>query len=75
MRISCLLNYTCRCKGKPRVKLNDEAYEFRWVAPAVARKMPLNTPTKILLEVVMGKRKAESGKRKQTIKSKIKKRV
>ena len=57
------------------MKLNDEAYEFRWVAPAVALKMPLNTPTKILLEVVMEKRKAESGKRKQTIKSKIKKRV
>ena len=26
-----LLNYTCRCAGKPAVKLNDEAREFRWV--------------------------------------------
>jgi phosphoglycolate phosphatase len=48
-----LLNYTCRCAGKPQVKLNDEAYEFCWVAPAEALKMPLNTPTKILLEAVM----------------------
>jgi phosphoglycolate phosphatase len=47
-----LLNYTCRCTGKPRVKLNDEAREFRWVTPVEARKMKLNQPTKILLEVV-----------------------
>jgi HAD superfamily hydrolase (TIGR01549 family) len=40
-----LLNYTCRCVGKPHVKLNDEAYEFRWVTPVEALKMPLNTPT------------------------------
>ena len=27
-----LLNYTCRCAGKnPRVKLNDEGQEFRWL--------------------------------------------
>jgi phosphoglycolate phosphatase len=26
-----LLNYTCRCAGKPRVTLNDEARESRWV--------------------------------------------
>jgi hypothetical protein len=70
-----LLNYTCRCVGKPHVKLNDEAYEFRWVAPGEARKMPLNTPTRILLEAVMEKRKAESGKRKQIVKSKIENRV
>ena len=48
-----LLNYTCQCKGKVRVKLNDEARESRWVTPAVAVKMPLNTPTRILLEAVM----------------------
>ncbi len=47
-----LLNYTCRCTGKPRVKLNDEAREFRWVTPVEARKMKLNQPTKILLEAV-----------------------
>ena len=49
-----LLNYTCRCAGKnPRVKLNEEARESRWVTPAVAAKMPLNTPTRILLDAVM----------------------
>jgi hypothetical protein len=49
-----LLNYTCRCTAKnPRVKLNEEARESRWVTPAVAAKMPLNTPTRILLEAVM----------------------
>ncbi len=50
-----LLNYTCRCTGQPAVKLNDEAREFRWVATTAALKMPLNTPTRILLEAVMGK--------------------
>jgi phosphoglycolate phosphatase len=49
-----LLNYTCRCAlSKPRVKLNEEGLEFRWVKPAAALKMPLNTPTRILLEAVM----------------------
>jgi phosphoglycolate phosphatase len=49
-----LLNYTCRCAGKnPRVKLNDEGREFRWVVPAEARKLKLNTPTRILLEAVV----------------------
>jgi hypothetical protein len=51
-----LLNYTCRCAGKnPRVKLNDEGREFRWVLTAVAKKLPLNTPTKVLLETVLEK--------------------
>ena len=49
-----LLNYTCRCAAKhPRVKLNEEGHEFRWVTPATAKKMPLNTPTRILLEAVL----------------------
>lgn len=47
-----LLNYTCRCAGKPVVTLNDEAREFRWVGTAAALKLPLNTPTRILLEAV-----------------------
>jgi len=50
-----LLNYICRCAGKPVVKLNDEAREFRWVTTAAAQKMPLNTPTRILLAAVMEK--------------------
>src|ERR1700750_2334281 len=41
-----LLNYTCRCPGKPRVKLNDEAREFRWVSVADALEMAINQPTR-----------------------------
>jgi phosphoglycolate phosphatase-like HAD superfamily hydrolase/ADP-ribose pyrophosphatase YjhB (NUDIX family) len=51
-----LLNYTCRCAGKPHVKLNDEARESRWITTAEALKLPLNTPTRILLEAVIKKR-------------------
>ncbi len=48
-----LLNYTCRCVApSPKVVLNDEGREFRWLDEAGARKLPLNTPTKILLEAV-----------------------
>jgi phosphoglycolate phosphatase-like HAD superfamily hydrolase/ADP-ribose pyrophosphatase YjhB (NUDIX family) len=48
-----LLNYTCRCVGKnPRVKLNEEGQEFRWLKLAEAKKLKLNKPTKILIEVV-----------------------
>jgi phosphoglycolate phosphatase-like HAD superfamily hydrolase/ADP-ribose pyrophosphatase YjhB (NUDIX family) len=47
-----LLNYTCRCGSGPAVKLNDEAREFRWVTVEGALKMPINTPTRILLEQV-----------------------
>ena len=54
-----LLNYTCRCAGRPEVKLNDEAREFRWVTTAEALKMPLNTPTQILLEAVKKKLTAD----------------
>jgi phosphoglycolate phosphatase len=50
-----LLNYTCRSAGKPRVKLNDEAREFRWVPPAAALEMPINQPTRTLLLAVMEK--------------------
>jgi len=68
-----LLNYTCRCAGKqPRVKLNHEARESKWVTPAVAAQMPLNAPTRILLEAVLKtwKRRAQmeppaTGRRRQ----------
>ena len=63
-----LLNYTCRCTGKPVVKLNDEARESCWVAPAGALKMPLNTPTRILLEAVL-KDKSEGQTRRVPKKS------
>lgn len=47
-----LLNYTCRCGEVPVVKLNDEAREFRWMTVPEALKMPLNHPTRRLLEAV-----------------------
>jgi phosphoglycolate phosphatase len=50
-----LLNYTCRCKGKTEVKLNDEGRESRWVTPAGARQLKLNRPTKVLLDAVIKK--------------------
>jgi phosphoglycolate phosphatase len=49
-----LLNYTCRCVAKdPRVTLNDEGQEFRWLPPAGAKKLKLNKPTRILIEAVL----------------------
>jgi phosphoglycolate phosphatase-like HAD superfamily hydrolase/ADP-ribose pyrophosphatase YjhB (NUDIX family) len=48
-----LLNYTCRCTGASAVKLNDEAREFRWLPPAKALSLPLNQPTRKLLDVVI----------------------
>jgi hypothetical protein len=33
--------------------LNEEGREFRWLPPAAAKRLPLNTPTKILLDAVM----------------------
>jgi phosphoglycolate phosphatase-like HAD superfamily hydrolase/ADP-ribose pyrophosphatase YjhB (NUDIX family) len=49
-----LLNYTCECAGEPRVTLNEEAREYRWLPPAVALQLPLNTPTRTLLLAVRG---------------------
>jgi len=51
-----LLNYTCHCEGRPEVILNDEAREFRWVTVGEAGRMPLNTPTRKLLEAVAASR-------------------
>ena len=48
-----LLNYTCRAEGPQEVRLNAEAQEFRWVDAAAAWQLPLNTPTRILLEAVV----------------------
>jgi phosphoglycolate phosphatase len=59
-----LLNYTCRCPAKnPKVKLNDEGREFRWLKFADAKKLPLNTPTKILLEAVFKKAKSSPARK------------
>ncbi|MEW6160959.1 MAG: NUDIX domain-containing protein, partial [Verrucomicrobiota bacterium] len=47
-----LLNYTCRAQGESTVRLNEEAQEFRWVTLPEALAMPLNQPTRTLLEIV-----------------------
>ena len=47
-----LLNYTCRCAGERAVTLNDEAREFRWVTMSEALAMPLNQPTRRLIDAV-----------------------
>ncbi len=47
-----LLNYTCRAVGKKPVILNDEAQEFQWARTDDARRLSLNTPTRMLLDAV-----------------------
>jgi ADP-ribose pyrophosphatase YjhB (NUDIX family) len=75
-----LLNYTCRCAGKPEVILNEEGREFRWLPLAAAKELPLNRPTKILINAVLKQKGAVSSPRRaakpKTVKrkSKIKKR-
>lgn len=54
-----LLNYTCRCPGKPEVRLNEEAREYRWVTMDAALKMPINQPTRKLLLAVQEVRAAK----------------
>jgi hypothetical protein len=44
-----LLNYVARSTGMD-VRLNDEAEEFVWLTPAEALRLPLNTPTRVLLD-------------------------
>jgi phosphoglycolate phosphatase-like HAD superfamily hydrolase/ADP-ribose pyrophosphatase YjhB (NUDIX family) len=52
-----LLNYRCRCAapGRPKVTLNDEAREFRWVGLEEAFELPLNQPTRTLLLAVQAR--------------------
>ena len=47
-----LLNYTCRVSGSTRVRLNEEAQEYRWVTLDEAGRLNLNTPTRVLLDTV-----------------------
>jgi len=49
-----LLNYTARAAAKnPRVVLNEEGREFRWLTLPAAKKLKLNRPTKILIDAVL----------------------
>jgi len=63
-----LLNYTCRCDGRPDVKLNDEAREFRWVTVAKALDMPINQPTRKLLLALSPAKKAKTRRAKSLAK-------
>ena len=47
-----LLNYTCLALPGQSVTLNEEAQEFAWVHWEQAFELPLNTPTRRLLEMV-----------------------
>jgi len=47
-----LLNYTAKAATSD-VRLNDEAQEFRWLSPAAALEIPLNQPTRFLLNEVI----------------------
>ena len=51
-----LLNYTCRATTTD-VVLNDEAEEFRWLQLEEALQLPLNRPTRVLLEAVIAVRR------------------
>jgi phosphoglycolate phosphatase len=59
-----LLNYVCRCTAKnPRVVLNEEGRDFKWLPLAAAKKLKLNKPTKVLISAVeMAKQKAKARK-------------
>jgi 16S rRNA (cytidine1402-2'-O)-methyltransferase len=50
-----LLNYRCIARGAHPVQLNDEAERFEWVSPRAALDLPLNTPTRVLLEAVLSR--------------------
>ncbi|MBI5386745.1 MAG: NUDIX domain-containing protein [Verrucomicrobia bacterium] len=48
-----LLNYTCRAVGPAHVRLNEEAQEFEWVPLRDALALPLNQPTRVLIDAVL----------------------
>ena len=48
-----LLNFVCRCVGDTTVTLNDEAREYRWVEVGEALNMPINQPTRKLLQALV----------------------
>lgn len=56
-----LLNYTCRALDVSHVLLNDEAEAWRWVSLDGALEMPLNTPTRVLVERVRNLRTGAPG--------------
>lgn len=45
-----LLNYTCRAAEATEVTLNEEGQEHRWLSIQDAFELPLNQPTRVLLQ-------------------------
>jgi phosphoglycolate phosphatase len=56
-----LLNYTCRATGAPQVRLNEEAREYLWTDLNRALALPLNQPTRRLVETVLRQRTSIHG--------------
>jgi phosphoglycolate phosphatase len=48
-----LLNYSCAAISAGPVRLNNEAQEYKWLPLVEAMKLPLNTPTRVLLEALI----------------------
>jgi nucleoside triphosphatase len=52
-----LVNYLARAEGeKPPVRLNQESDAYLWASPAEALALPLNGPTRILIESALASR-------------------
>lgn len=51
-----LVNFTGRLRGEATVVLNDEAEDHRWVTLDEALAMPLNQPTRLLVEWLIEER-------------------
>jgi ADP-ribose pyrophosphatase YjhB (NUDIX family) len=52
-----LVNYLARADGvKPPVRLNHESDAYLWAAPAEALALPLNGPTRVLVESALATR-------------------
>jgi phosphoglycolate phosphatase-like HAD superfamily hydrolase/ADP-ribose pyrophosphatase YjhB (NUDIX family) len=50
-----LLNYTCQVAGPVEVKLNEEAQTHRWLPLQESLNLPLNRPTRVLVEAVIAR--------------------
>lgn len=51
-----LLNYTCRCTAANQVTLNNEAQEYRWLKLEEALALPINSPTRTLLQAIAARK-------------------
>lgn len=51
-----LLNYVCRCLNSQNVRLNEEAHNYAWLDLKEALRLPLNLPTKKLIDEVLDKK-------------------